>query len=52
MKLLEFLDMQLNEWESRLKQGEVPNLGDLHRLGNIGNKIYRVIERNGLIRHH
>lgn len=48
-KLLDFLDIQLEEWEWRLDQGEVPALGDLDKLGKTCHKIYRVLEKNGLV---
>ncbi len=48
-KLLEFLDTRLEEWESRLAQGEKPTLGDLHRLARTGKKIYRALQQNGLV---
>lgn len=49
MKLLEFLDMEVYDWEQRLDMGEIPNFGDLHRLANMAQKIYRVLDKNGLI---
>ena len=49
MKLLEFLDMELIDWERRLETGEIPNFGDLNRVAKMGKKIYRVLDRNGLI---
>lgn len=49
MKLLEFLDMELLDWERRLQQGECPGLGDIDRMAKIARKIYRVLDRNGLI---
>lgn len=50
MKLLEFLDMEVYGWEQRLQAGDKPNFGDLHRLANMGKKIYRVLDNNGLIK--
>ena len=49
LKLLSFLDSELQEWERRLADGERPNLGDLSRLASISRKIYGVLERNGLV---
>ncbi|HGG61257.1 MAG TPA: hypothetical protein ENK26_15310 [Gammaproteobacteria bacterium] len=48
-KLLEYLDIRLEEWEDRLARGEQPTLGDLHRLARTGKKIYRALEKNGLV---
>lgn len=50
MKLLEFLDMEIYDWEQRLQSGEKPDFGELHRLASMGKKIYRVLENNGLIK--
>lgn len=49
LKLLEYLSMELEEWEGRLAAGETPSLGDLHRLGQNARKIRRVLEENGLV---
>lgn len=48
-KLLDFLAIQLEEWEMRIDQGEVPNLGELDQLGKTCRKVYRVLEKNGLV---
>ena len=48
-KLLDFLDCELLDWQQRLDDGEVPGLGDLDRLGRTCRKVYRVLERNGLV---
>jgi len=47
--LLEFLDLELMGWEDRLQQGEVPGLGDVQRVAKISHKIYRVLDKNGVI---
>lgn len=49
MKLVEYIDTELADWEQRLKQGEVPELYDLKRLANSSKKIYRVLDNNGLV---
>jgi hypothetical protein len=48
-KLLEFLDMELEEWEQRLDDSEQPSLGDIQRLAKRSRKIYCSLEKNGLI---
>ena len=48
-KLLDFLDMELEDWEIRLQHGEEPKLGDIQKLAKRCKKIYRVLKRNGLI---
>lgn len=49
LKLLEFLQSELENWEARLHDGEKPTLGDLHKLGNTCRKLYAVLEKNGLV---
>ncbi len=49
LKLLEFLDLELMEWEERLLQGEVPGLGDIQRIAKISRKIYTVLKKNGVL---
>lgn len=48
-KLLDYLDMQIQEWEFRLTQGETPDFGEIHRLAKTSKKIYKVLQRNGLV---
>ena len=48
-KLLDFLDMELEDWEIRLKHGVEPKLGEIQKLAKRCHKIYRVLERNGVI---
>ncbi len=49
-KLLEFLASELDAWDYKLKQGEVPNFGDLSRLERMGRKIYSALEKTGFIK--
>jgi hypothetical protein len=49
MKLLEYLDSELESWEYRLKQHEVPDFRDLSRLERSGRKVYKALQKNGLI---
>ena len=48
-KLLIYLETELDSWESRLADGEVPSFGDLDRLARQGRKIQRVLQRNGVL---
>lgn len=48
-KLLDFLDMELLDWQSRLDAGDVPRLGELDKLGRTCLKVYRVLEKNELV---
>jgi hypothetical protein len=49
VKLLEFLDMELNDWQRRLDQHETPNFGDIKRLANMSKKIYKALQKNCLV---
>jgi hypothetical protein len=49
VKLLEYLDLELTEWEYRLEEGEQPTFGDLDRLAKTSRKVYRVLQKNGLV---
>ncbi len=49
LKLLEFLDLELMDWEDRLQQGEVPGLGDIQKIAKISRKIHKVLDNNGVL---
>jgi hypothetical protein len=49
MKLLDYLDSQLEEWEYRLKKGETPSFGDIKQLAKTSKKIYRVLDKHNLV---
>lgn len=49
-KLLEFLDIDLLNWEARLKRGDVPSLGDVHTLGRQCKEIYNILQMKGLVK--
>lgn len=49
LKLLEFLETELEEWEWKLQQGVQPSFGDIHRMGKICKKVYMVLKKNGLV---
>ncbi len=48
-KLLDYLDSELEGWEYRLKDGETPDFGEIQRIAKTSKKIYKVLERNGLV---
>jgi hypothetical protein len=48
-KLIDFLDMEIGDWEQRLQQGEKPGLGDIEKLAKTSRKIYRVLQKNQLV---
>lgn len=48
-KLLELVDMELSDWESRLNNSELPLLGDITRLGKLCKNVRRGLVRNNLL---
>ncbi|MCV6613237.1 MAG: hypothetical protein OIF55_20990 [Amphritea sp.] len=48
-KLLEYLDMELEEWEQKLTSGEKPDFGDINKLTKASRKIFTILQRNNLI---
>ena len=48
-KLLEYMKMEITEWEQRLENGEIPNFRDIQKLSKTGWKIYRVLQKNNLV---
>ncbi len=49
-KLLEFLASELEGWEYMLRQGQVPNFGDLSRLERVGRKVYSALKKMGFVK--
>lgn len=49
-KLMEFLDIDLCDWEDRLKREETPTLTDLHRLGRDCKEIHDILLKQGFIK--
>ena len=49
MKLLEYLDTELDSWEYRLKQGEKPSFGEIKKLTKTSKKIYTVLAKHNLV---
>lgn len=49
-KLMEFLDTDLCDWEARLKRGDTPNLGDVHKLADDCKAVYAIIQAQGLVK--
>ena len=50
VKLLAFLEEQLETWKLRLAAGEQPNFADLAKLAKTSKRIYQVLEQNGLLK--
>ena len=49
IKLIEYIAMEMDNWEYRLDDGVIPTFGDLDRLARSCRKIYRALVRNGLV---
>jgi hypothetical protein len=48
-KLLEYIDMELTDWEQRLVKGEIPSFGDIQKLTKTSKNIYRVLKKNNIV---
>ncbi len=49
-KLLDYLDMQLEEKEAEVEAGSIPSLGELNRLKKSATKIHATLIKNGVIK--
>lgn len=49
IKLIEYISMEMDNWEYRLDNGIVPTFGDLDKLARSCRKIYRALLKNGLV---
>lgn len=49
LKLLEYLESQLDNWEQLLKAGHIPDFKDLQKLEKTSKRIYKTLETNGLV---
>ena len=49
IKLIEYIAMEMDNWEYRLDVGVIPTFGDLDKLARSGKKIYRALLKNGLV---
>lgn len=49
LKLLEYLESELESWEQMLDSGLVPGFKDLQKLEKTSRRIYRTLETNGLV---
>ena len=48
-KLLEYIDMECEDWQLRLDNGEIPDFGDLQQLGKTSSKLHNILKKNNLI---
>ena len=49
VKLVEYITLEMETWEYRLDEGDIPTFGDLDRLARSCTKIHRALHRNGLV---
>ena len=52
LKLLEYMSMEISEWEERLEDGYIPNFKDIQKITKTSKKIYKVLEKNNLVGSH
>ena len=46
---MEYLNLEITQWEQRLENGETPNFGDIQKLSKTGTIVYEVLEKNNLL---
>ena len=49
VKVLEYLDSELESWEYRLQSGELPSFGDINQMSQTSKKIYRIMAKNNFV---
>ena len=49
VKLIDFLEIEIEDWEFKLANNETPNFKDLDKLAKTAKKIHRVLISNNLI---
>jgi hypothetical protein len=47
-KLIEFLDIEVSHWESRIKHGVIPSAGEIENLRKDYQKVYHILEKSAL----
>lgn len=48
LKLLDYMETELLDWERRLDAGETPDFAELSRLAKSARRVQRVLEKNGV----
>ena len=48
-KLLEIVDTELCDWETKLEDDVIPTFGDISRLAKLCKNVRRGLKRNGLV---
>ncbi len=49
MKLLGYLESELEHWEQRLAEDEKPGLAELSKLAKSCRKVHAIVRKNGLL---
>lgn len=49
-KLLEFVAIELDSWEAKLKENTSPTFGDLDKLARTCKKVHCILQRNDLLK--
>ena len=49
IKLIEYIAMEMDNWEYRLDGGVIPTFGDLDKLARSCKRIYQALLKNGLV---
>jgi len=47
--VLEYMEIEISEWEQRLDNGEKPTFRDIQKLSKTSKKIYKILEKNKLV---
>jgi len=49
LKLLEFIELEITEWERRLENGDIPDFKDIQKLSKSSTQVYKVLIKNKLV---
>jgi len=49
LKLVDFLAVEIDQWEYKLDNNEIPTLNDLNKLAKTAKKIHKVLDKNNLL---
>ena len=49
VKLIDFIAIEVEDWEHRLDQGDTPSFKDIDKLAKMTKKIHAVLLKNNLI---
>jgi len=48
-KLIDFISLEVEDWEQRLNSGEIPDFKDLSKLAKTGLKVHTALDKRGYI---